>query len=160
MNNVFLLTGGNMGDRRKNLGLACNSIEQKVGRIVSISKIYETEAWGNQDQQSFLNQVLLLQSKFSAFEILQMVLDIEKSMGRERIIKFGPRLIDIDILFYNSDVISTPTLTIPHPEIPNRRFVLTPLAEIAPHFIHPILHQTMLDLLLDCKDSLKVTLLD
>ncbi|MCY7420893.1 MAG: 2-amino-4-hydroxy-6-hydroxymethyldihydropteridine diphosphokinase [Chitinophagaceae bacterium] len=156
MNNVFLLTGGNMGNRQQNLLQAGKAIEQQVGKIVSASKIYETDAWGKTDQQSFYNQVLHVYSFLSPIEILKLVLDIEVSMGRERIIKYGPRLIDIDILFYNNAVIKTSELTVPHPEIQNRRFALTPLAELAPDYLHPVLHKTVAGLLSECKDPLMV----
>ena len=156
MNNVFLLTGGNMGDRQQNLLQAGKAIEQKVGKIVSSSKIYESDAWGKTDQQSFYNQVLQIYSSFSPIEILRLVLDIEQNMGRERIIKYGPRLIDIDILFYNNAVIKTSELTVPHPELQNRRFALAPLAELAANYLHPVLHKTVAGLLSECKDQLMV----
>ena len=156
MNNVFLLTGGNMGDKRKNLLRAAKFIDQKLGNILSTSAIYETEAWGKIDQPSFYNQVLQVQTDYSPNEVLQEILAIELNMGRERIVKYGPRLIDIDILFYNDEVIETPELIVPHPQIQLRRFVLAPLAEIVPKYIHPLLQKTIAELLLDCKDLLQV----
>ena len=156
MNNVFLLTGGNMGDRRQNLLLAATIIDQKIGNILSTSAIYETEAWGKIDQPSFYNQVLQVQTDYSPNELLQEILAIELHMGRERIVKYGPRLIDIDILFYNHEVIETPELIVPHPQIQHRRFVLTPLAELVPEFVHPFLQKTMRELLAECEDSLQV----
>ena len=156
MNNVFLLTGGNMGDKRKNLLRAAKFIDQKLGNILSTSAIYETEAWGKIDQPSFYNQVLQVQTDYSPNEVLQEILAIELNMGRERIVKYGPRLIDIDILFYNYEVIETPELIVPHPQIQLRRFVLAPLAEIVPKYIHPLLQKTIAELLLDCKDLLQV----
>lgn len=156
MNNVFLLTGGNMGDKRKNLLRAAKFIDQKLGHILSTSAIYETEAWGKIDQPSFYNQVLQFQTDYSPNEVLQEILAIELNMGRERIVKYGPRLIDIDILFYNYEVIETPELIVPHPQLQHRRFVLTPLAEIVPKYIHPLLQKTIAELLLDCKDLLQV----
>lgn len=156
MNNVFLLTGGNIGDRIQNLNQAKKTIEQKVGQIVSASKIYETEAWGKTNQPSFFNQVLQVQCLHNAPAILNLILAIELSMGRERLVKYGPRLIDIDILFYNNEVVDTPELTVPHPQIQNRRFVLKPLTELAANYLHPVLHKTIAELLNECEDPLMV----
>lgn len=156
MNNVFLLTGGNMGDKRKNLLRAAKFIDQKLGNTLSTSAIYETEAWGKIDQPSFYNQVLQVQTDYSPKEVLQEILTIELNMGRERIVKYGPRLIDIDILFYNHEVIETPELIVPHPQIQHRRFVLTPLAELVPEYVHPLFQKTIAELLFDCKDLLQV----
>jgi 2-amino-4-hydroxy-6-hydroxymethyldihydropteridine diphosphokinase len=156
MNNVFLLTGGNMGDRRQNLLRAAKIIDEKVGKILSTSAIYETEAWGKIDQSSFYNQVLQVLTDYSPKEVLQEILAIELNMGRERIVKYGPRLIDIDILFYNNEVIETPELIVPHPQIQHRRFVLAPLAELVPEFVHPYLQKTIRELLIECEDPLTV----
>lgn len=156
MNDTYLLTGGNMGDRLSNLQLAYERVEKQVGTIIKKSGVYETEAWGKTDQSSFLNQVLLVSTSLSPDELLQTLLAIEQEMGRKRIEKMGPRIIDIDILFYNSYIISSPTLTVPHPQIANRRFVLTPLNEIAPRFVHPVLKKTITQLLQICPDKLEV----
>jgi 2-amino-4-hydroxy-6-hydroxymethyldihydropteridine diphosphokinase len=157
MNKIFLLTGGNIGDRKKNVEIAAAFIQKEIGSIVQSSKIYETEAWGITDQASFYNQVLLIESKFSAKEILQKILKIEEGMGRVRTIKNAARIIDIDILFFNHEVINEPNLNVPHPEIVNRRFVLTPLNELAPNLVHPVLNKSIHYLLANCKDELKVT---
>ncbi len=157
MNNIFLLTGGNLGDRRANLQLACNLIEQTIGSLVALSKIYETAAWGITDQPSFLNQVLHIQTPLSAHDVLNKTLAIESQIGRTRTIKFGPRIIDIDLLFFNNEIIQTDNLIIPHPEIQHRRFVLEPLNQIAAAYIHPILKKTVSQLLADCTDPLEVT---
>ncbi len=156
MNNVFLLTGGNMGNRRQNLLQAAKIIDQKVGNILATSAIYETEAWGKIDQPSFYNQVLQVQTDYSPNELLLEILAIELNMGRERIVKYGPRLIDIDILFYNHEVIETPELIVPHPQIQHRRFVLAPLAELVPEYVHPFLQKTIIELLVECVDPLQV----
>jgi len=157
MNKIFLITGGNIGNRKKNLKTAAELIQERLGQIIQSSKIYETEAWGITNQASFYNQVLFIESKFSAEEILQKILKIEEGMGRVRTIKNAARIIDIDILFFNHEVINEPNLNVPHPEIVNRRFVLTPLNELAPNLVHPVLNKSIHYLLANCKDELKVT---
>ena len=156
MNYVYLCTGGNIGNRVQELTRAAAKLQEACGTIVERSSFYETAAWGKTDQDPFLNQVLVMETKISPGEFLSRILDIEKSMGRKRAERFGSRTIDIDILFYNHLVVSEPGLTIPHPQLQLRRFVLQPLAEIAPAYIHPILHQTVLQLLVDCPDPLEV----
>ena len=156
MNKLFLITGGNIGDRKKNLETAAVLIKRRVGKITKLSKIYETEAWGNRDQPAFYNQVLVIESKLSAREILTAILKIEEEMGRKRTVKNAARIIDIDILFFNEDIVNEQNLVIPHPEIGNRRFVLSPLNEIAPQMFHPVLKKTIRQLLSESKDQLKV----
>jgi len=156
MNKVFLITGGNMGDRKSNMEKAVILIDENIGKITSRSSIYETEAWGNKDQPSFYNQVLVVESAFSANDIMNKILEIEKKMGRIRTVKNAARIIDIDILFYKYEIIEDSLLTIPHKEIPNRRFVLMPLNEIAPNYIHPVLKTSIAELLLQCVDPLNV----
>lgn len=156
MNHVYLLTGGNIGDRLLNLQTAIDFIQKQVGQVLKQSLIYETAAWGLTEQPSFLNQVLSVQSQLEPEDLLTTILLIEQQLGRTRHIRMGPRTIDIDILFYNSQVISTSRLTVPHPEIATRRFVLTPLNEIAPAFVHPVLGKTVEQLLQDCPDELPV----
>jgi len=158
MNDIYLLTGGNVGDRLSNLQKASDLIEKQVGQVLKQSLIYETAAWGLTEQASFLNQVLCVQSLLEPEELLTTILQIEQQLGRTRHIKMGPRTIDIDILFYNNEVISTPRLTVPHPEMANRRFVLTPLNEISPDFIHPVLGKTVAQLLQHCPDQLEVNI--
>lgn len=156
MNIAYLLTGGNIGDRLAHLQAAKTAIEQDCGIITNASDIYETEAWGGIDQSPFLNQALELKTNLSATELLHCLLKIEQHMGRERIIKYGPRSIDIDILFYNRDIIDTEELKIPHPQMQHRRFVLQCLNDIAPNFIHPIVIKTVTQLLAECTDPLHV----
>jgi 2-amino-4-hydroxy-6-hydroxymethyldihydropteridine diphosphokinase len=158
MNNVYLLIGGNMGDRPKNLSESTSWIEKEVGAIVKKSSIYETAAWGVTEQPSFLNQVLFVSTKLPPEDVLKTILSIEEKMGRKRVEKMGPRTIDIDILFYNNEIISLPNLSIPHPHIANRRFVLEPLAEIAPSFVHPVLQKNVAELLKVCPDTLEVNI--
>jgi 2-amino-4-hydroxy-6-hydroxymethyldihydropteridine diphosphokinase len=156
MNNAYLLIGGNMGDRKSHLSDARKNIEEVCGRIVAQSGIYETAAWGLENQSAFLNQVLLVQTGLTAQDLLQKILSIEEALGRKRDVKYGPRIIDIDILFFNDEVIKTEGLTVPHPEMQARRFVLQPLAEIAATKIHPLFHKSVAQLLNDCPDKLAV----
>ncbi|WP_242696168.1 2-amino-4-hydroxy-6-hydroxymethyldihydropteridine diphosphokinase [Longitalea luteola] len=156
MNKVFLLIGGNMGNRLQNLHQAVSLLSAACGPVIQQSAVYETAAWGKTDQAAFMNQALLLTTSLSARELITTILSVEEKMGRRRLERFGPRLIDIDIIFYNDDIIDEPNLTVPHPELQNRRFVLEPLNEIAPSFVHPVLHKTVAELLLECKDELEV----
>ncbi len=142
MNLVYLLIGGNIGDRLANLENARNSIEKKCGPIQKLSSIFETEAWGLKDQPAFYNQALYIKTHLNPKELLESLLAIEISMGRKRLIPLGPRNIDIDIIYYNQLIIETPGLIIPHPRLAERNFVLAPLAEIAPDFEHPIFKKT------------------
>ncbi|MBO9561587.1 MAG: 2-amino-4-hydroxy-6-hydroxymethyldihydropteridine diphosphokinase [Niastella sp.] len=156
MNYVYLLIGGNVGDRLHNLQQAVITIGRTCGRVVRQSAVYETAAWGKTDQQSFLNQALLVETNLTAFQLLERVLEAETLLGRVRKERYGPRIIDIDILLFNYDEIDEPDLVIPHPELQNRRFALTPLAEIAPGYLHPVLGKTIQTLLAECKDDLEV----
>jgi 2-amino-4-hydroxy-6-hydroxymethyldihydropteridine diphosphokinase len=156
MNNAFLLTGGNEADRSFHLKQALANIQKVCGEIIKQSAIYETAAWGKTDQAAFLNQAVLIGTYLSATELMKKIVEIEVQMGRKRTEKYGSRIIDIDILFYNREIISMPGLQIPHPEIQNRRFVLFPLNELDPGFIHPVLQKTVQQLLLECEDKLSV----
>lgn len=156
MNSVFLIVGGNLGNRKKNLQTAATFINEQVGTIIQSSKIYETEPWGLTDQPAFYNQVHLVKSNLDAQTVIETILKIEKKMGRIRTVKNAARIIDIDILFFNEEIINEPNLIIPHREISNRRFVLMPLNEIAPLMIHPVLKENISELLSTCKDQLKV----
>jgi len=156
MNQTYLLIGGNMGNRQENLEIATRRIAATIGEIKQSSAIYETEAWGLEEQPAFLNQVLLVSSTLNAQQVLKQILNIEHDMGRARIQKFGPRIIDIDILFFNRDIIHEPGLNVPHPQLHLRRFTLKPLNDIAPEFRHPELGKTISDLLSTCPDPLTV----
>lgn len=155
MNKAYLLIGGNMGNREQNLGRAVKLLKM-AGRVKNLSGLYETAAWGKTDQPSFLNQAVLLATALKARQLLEAVLHIEEQMGRKREEKYGPRIIDIDILFYDSAIISESGLIIPHPEIQNRRFALEPMNEIAPRLLHPLLKKTVAELLKECPDKLEV----
>ena len=156
MNKVFLLIGGNMGDRLQNLHQAIDLLAATCGPVTQQSAVYETAAWGKTDQPAFLNQALALTTALTAQELITTVLSVEETMGRHRLEKFGPRIIDIDILFFNDVVMQEPNLTIPHPQLQNRRFVLAPMEEIAPELVHPVLKKTIEQLLLECPDQLEV----
>jgi 2-amino-4-hydroxy-6-hydroxymethyldihydropteridine diphosphokinase len=156
MNKAYLLTGGNMGQPEVSLALALELIEKRCGKVSARSSFYETAAWGKNDQPAFLNQALLVETELGADGLLEQLLAIEKSIGRVRLEKYGPRIIDIDILLFNHEVYNEPHLKIPHPQLPNRRFALTPLTEIAGNYVHPVLKKTIAQLLKECPDKLPV----
>ena len=133
--------GSNLGDRHENL-LRAIALIQKVAEVVRSSSVYETQAWGNTQQGDFLNQVIEVSFQESPQELLKKMLAIENEMGRSREIKWGPRTIDIDILFFGQIIVNEKDLIIPHQEIASRRFTLLPLAEIASTFIHPVLNKS------------------
>ncbi len=154
---IYILLGSNLGDREQNLGLALNKISTDVGRILAQSSIYQSEPWGISQQPQFLNQVVEVNSRNAPEQVLQKLLAIETELGRERLEKWGPRSIDLDILFFNNRIIQTEKLIVPHPGLAMRRFTLVPLCEIAPNFFHPLLEKTCQQLLKECTDPLKVS---
>ena len=156
MNTIYLLLGSNLKNPEQQLSAARNYITTEIGEITKASSLYATAAWGNTNQPDFLNQVIIVQSDFSAANTMETILTIEENMGRVRTQKNAPREIDIDILFFNNDIIHLPELIVPHPLIQERKFVLIPLYEIAPNFKHPILLKTPQELLEVCTDSLDV----
>jgi 2-amino-4-hydroxy-6-hydroxymethyldihydropteridine diphosphokinase len=139
---IYISLGSNLGDRLANLRNAMTNISPKV-KAVAQSSIYETEPWGYSDQPSFLNQIIKANTDLAPFDLLAFFKEIEVSMGRQETFRFGPRLIDLDILFYDDLVLNTPKLTIPHPRIIERAFVLIPLVEIAPDLYHPVIGKTI-----------------
>jgi 2-amino-4-hydroxy-6-hydroxymethyldihydropteridine diphosphokinase len=165
MHRLALLIGGNQGDRHLLIQQATEQIRQRIGSVVSFSRIYETEPWGTFEEENgerkvenFLNQALLVATPLSAHEALREALDIEKDLGRQRpqasssdatlgVRTYHSRPIDIDLIFFDHDVIDTPDLVIPHPRMHLRRFVLEPMAEIMPDYVHPVLKKTVRALL-------------
>jgi len=156
MTGIYLLLGTNIGNRSKNLERARELLVSNGITIRRESNIYETAAWGKEDQEPFLNQVVEVETGKSPQRMLFIANMIEKEMGRERFEKWGSRLIDIDILYFGDIVFEDENLFIPHAEIQNRRFTLAPLAEIAPQFLHPKLKKTQSQLLAECPDPLAV----
>lgn len=158
MNQVFLLLGANLGDPIQQLNEAVHAIQSQIGTIQAKSSIYNSEAWGVTDQPLFFNQAISLETELSPLELLDATQEIENKLGRVRLSKWGARVIDIDILYYNDLVYEDDRLSIPHPLLQERNFVLIPLNEIAPMNIHPKLQTSNHDLLLSCTDTLKVTI--
>lgn len=156
MNKLYLLLGSNMGNSKKLLTIAVKYIEKKIGYVNRISALYQTAAWGKMDQPDFLNQVIIVNTNCTARQVIEHILTIEKKMGRIRTQKNAPRVIDIDILFYNKIVIHETDLIIPHPQLENRRFALVPLNELSPLFKHPVSKKTIHYLLRVCPDKLPV----
>ena len=156
MNEVYLQLGSNIGDRLDNLDQSIKIITERIGNVLEKSSVYESTPWGVENQRNFLNQVIFLKSNFDPYTILDLVLQIEKDMGRIRIEKWGERIIDIDILFIDDLIIESENLCIPHEFIAKRKFVLQPMCEIAHGFIHPKLNKTISQLLEECIDEEKV----
>ena len=155
---AILHLGSNLGKRQENLREACRRLEQKAGRILQKSKIYQTQPWGNADQPDFLNMAVRLETKSNPEDLLKTIMHIEMEMGRERDKKWEPRIIDIDIIFFGDLVIHTPNLTVPHPDMQKRNFVLVPLLDIAADWIHPLLRESVEDLYWNSEDPLEVLL--
>ena len=147
MHTVFLSTGSNLGNREGFLTKAEEEIAAHAGQIEAKSQIIETAPWGNTDQPHFLNRVLRIKTQLAPLFLIECLLDIEKRMGRNRAEKWGPRIIDIDILFFDDLIINEPGLCLPHPYLHQREFVLKPMVEIAPDYLHPVLKKTMTELL-------------
>lgn len=153
--------GTNIGDKIANLKTACTKISIDCGAINDQSSIYETSPWGINDQPSFLNMVVKIETKCTAEKLLRLLLFVEKEMGRIRERKWGERLIDLDILYFNNEIIVKENLKIPHQELHNRKFTLIPLAEIAADFMHPVLNissKQLLDRSIDKGSVIKIAL--
>jgi 2-amino-4-hydroxy-6-hydroxymethyldihydropteridine diphosphokinase len=155
--NASILLGTNQGNKESNLLVALKKIEERAGRIIRQSHIYETAAWGKTDQPGFYNMAIEIFTELTPQELIRSLLTIEKEMGRIRDQKWEQRIIDLDIIYYADRIIETKDLVIPHPEMQNRRFVLEPLNEIISAFVHPVLQKTVKALLEECNDKLPVT---
>jgi len=156
MNTMYIQLGSNMGERNSYIKESLLQIEKILGTILCESKTYESSPWGVTEQRNFLNKVISVKSDFSAKDALKTLQNIEDNLGRKRTEKWGERTIDLDILFYNNETINTKELTIPHPHIKDRKFVLIPFAEMNGKFIHPTLKKDIFALLKECKDTEKV----
>jgi 2-amino-4-hydroxy-6-hydroxymethyldihydropteridine diphosphokinase len=156
MKGKYLLLGSNVGDREKHLREAREKVVRHIGAVVRESSVYLTEPWGFQKQTPFYNQILQIHTDLGPHEVLHTILHIEKELGRLRTGKWKERIIDIDILYYEDEIINDAQLTIPHPGIPDRRFVLEPLCEIIPDAIHPALNVSNRYLLSHTNDPLRV----
>ena len=160
MNKSYLSLGSNEGNRSLWIAKAIELISIRCGSVLKQSAVYKTAAWGITTQPDFLNTVVCIETNKTATELLDSILGIETTLGRHRTVKWGPRIIDIDILFFNDDIIDSTELVVPHPFIQDRRFTLMPLAEIAPDYTHPKLNKTITELLATCPDKLEVTIND
>lgn len=156
MNKTYLLLGSNMGNSKNNVAKTVVQIQNQIGQVIRQSDLYSTAAWGNTKQPDFLNQVIIVSTKLTARQTMEVILGIEEKMGRIRTVKNAPRIIDIDILLFNKEIINRAELVVPHPQIQNRRFVLVPLNELSPNLKHPVLNKTVHQLLINCPDHLNV----
>ena len=157
---AYLLLGTNLGNRSENLAKATAAIRMFLGRVDSQSHIYETAPWGKPHQPNFYNQAIKVTTPCSPLETLHLLKQIEFLLGRDNSEKWAPRIIDIDILFFDELAIESPLLTVPHQHIASRRFTLDPLCEIAPDLVHPVLKQTIAELTMACTDPLTVKEVD
>jgi 2-amino-4-hydroxy-6-hydroxymethyldihydropteridine diphosphokinase len=161
MSKAYLLLGSNIGNREYYFFEAEKLISESIGKIVKSSRLYETEPWGIKSKDLFLNKAIIVETNQGPGNILEKILDIELCLGRKRTeIKYSSRTIDIDILFIDQLILNSETLIVPHPQIASRRFVLIPMAEICPEFIHPVFSMNIKQLLVECKDKLKVKKLE
>ena len=154
MEKVYLCLGGNVGETRQYLEQAIELINSRIGRVTAKSGIYQSEPWGFKAEQMFLNQVVIVETELAPNAVLERCLQIETELGRTRSGNgYEPRTIDIDIIFFGNQIIKQPNLTVPHPLMHRRNFVLKPLCDVAPYFVHPILGLTISQLADVCDDK-------
>ena len=158
MHKAVLHIGSNVGDCHDHLKVCASYIKSSIGEIESVSDIYTTKAWGYVNQDDFLNQAFVVITDLNIFELLKECQKIEMEMGRIKGVKWGPRIIDIDIIFYDDVIYESESLTLPHPQMHKRNFVLLPLNDLIPEYQHPILAQSISDLLKHTKDDQMITI--
>lgn len=155
---IYLCIGGNLGEREANLEETRMFLNFNFGDVVAASSIYETEAWGMPNAPAFLNQIVLIKTTLTDAELLQEIAELEEFYGREREAgQYLNREMDVDVVFIGDEIIETEKLVVPHPRMHLRRFVLVPMSELAPDFVHPISKKSMEELLKECQDQSKVT---
>lgn len=157
MEKLVLIIGGNLGNRLLLIEKTVDLLIQVFGLPNKASSVYESSPWGGNSSGNFLNQVLVFYTDLNPEKVLSHIQEIEKSLGRQRDLKWGNRTMDIDILYYGEKVISSEYLQIPHPFIADRKFVLEPLTEILPDFIHPVLKVSNKQMNMDCQDQSEIT---
>lgn len=158
MHTYYLHLGSNQGNKKEMVVLAIKAIEKKIGNIIIQSSYYETEPWGLKEQENFINMALQVNSSKSLDEVFSITKVIEAELGGGKLVKWGPRNIDIDILYCDDTILQSEHLTIPHPQLYNRNFVLIPLLEIAGDFIDPVKKLTIDELYDECTDEGEVLL--
>jgi 2-amino-4-hydroxy-6-hydroxymethyldihydropteridine diphosphokinase len=160
MEEAYLLLGSNLGDSKKYISDAVAEIGKQLGTVTGLSSLYQTASWGKTDQPDFINQVVCIETSLNPRQLLDNILVIEKTLGRERLEKWGSRTIDIDLLFYGSEIIESEELTVPHPFLHQRRFTLMPLVELNPSLVHPVFNETVEALNQKLDDNLPVKKLE
>lgn len=156
MSIVLLSLGSNLGDRVKNIYDGIQKVADKVGKVISYSPLYESKPWGVVSPNDYINACILVETQTSPEEVMTILHDIEKEMGRVRSTKYNDRTLDIDLLLFDQLIIDTEELKIPHPRMHERLFVLVPANQIVPMFIHPLFQKSIQELLLECTDESNV----